>query len=245
MKNQRNRLIGLAIKYGGEYSLIIKAIKNHEEAYSDYQNCITILDDSYPNSLRKLEEPPLVLFFKGNIELLNTRMCGVVGSRKITETGKETTIFITSKLKNNYTIVSGLAKGVDAVAHLEALDFKTIGVLGSGIDYIYPIENKNLYDMMNNHQLIISEYPGNSKPLSHHFPLRNRIISALSEFIVVTQASLKSGTFITVNYALSLNKNVYVCPYHLFQTEGIGNNQLIEEGANILTYDVLMYLQTH
>ena len=126
-------------------------------------------------------------------------------------------------------IISGLAKGIDACAHENST--KTIGVLGCGIDYIYPRCNYDLIKKMERENLIISEYPGMSKPLGYHFPFRNRIIACLSSTTYVMQSTLKSGTMTTINEALELGKEVRVLPYDIFNEYGENNNHLIYEGA--------------
>ena len=127
-----------------------------------------------------------------------------------------------------------MAKGIDAQAHKSALTGKTIAVLGCGIDYIYPKVNTDLYRLLSKNQLILSEYPGRVLPLAYRFPIRNRIIAGLSESLYVMQASLKSGTLITVNEMLNLNRDVYALPYNIFDMNGIGTNHLINEGANMI-----------
>ncbi len=141
------------------------------------------------------------------------------------------------KIKNNKVIVSGLAKGIDAQAHKYAL--KTIGVLGCGIDYIYPKENTELYKSIIKNGLLISEYPDCVIPRGYHFPFRNRIIAALSKEIIVMEAQNKSGTLTTINAALALGKEVKVLPFSIFDEDGKFNNHLIYEGAEILKYEDL------
>lgn len=231
----REKLISYALKYKGEYNLIIKAIKENEEIIENsYANCITIFDEQYPSCLKELKNPPLVLFYKGDISLLQRDIYAVVGSRKACQYA----LISTKKLvesKSNKVLVSGLAKGVDGMAHLSCKT--SIGVLGCGIDYIYPYENKELFKKLINEGLIISEYPGLVKPLSYHFPFRNRIIAALADEVYVMQSSEKSGTVTTINEALELQKEVKVLPYSLFEEDGQYNNQLINDGASIINIE--------
>ena len=131
-------------------------------------------------------------------------------------------------------VVSGLAKGADAQAHRCALQTGTIGVLGCGLDVIYPKENEKLIKEMKLNHLVLSEYPEGVKPMKHHFPWRNRIIAALSDHIVAVQAQMKSGTATTVMQAIELSKMVYCVPYPLDFEDGQGCNQLISQGAQIL-----------
>jgi DNA processing protein len=144
---------------------------------------------------------------------------------------------IVSECPDLYVIVSGLAKGIDATAHQEALDRQrpTIAVIGCGIDRIYPKENERLYGDVAAQGLILSEYPGDTPPRRHHFPFRNRLIAALGCKCVVTSATLKSGTMLTVNEAISLGKEVLCLPYPMGVPCGEGCNLLISQGATILT----------
>ena len=234
----REELIAYAIKYAGNYNKIVKAYYLNEKIEPIYNvEAITIMDDDYPSSLLSLKNPPLVLFYKGNKELLKEDIVGVIGSRRPCEYAINMTNLFVNKLVEKHCIISGLAKGIDTVAHLASIKHKTIAVLGSGIDYVYPIENKDLYNEICDKHLILSEYPGMVKPYAYNFPFRNRIIAALSSKIFVMQASLKSGTFITVNEALNLGKDIYALPFNIDDDNGVGTNRLILEGANILLLD--------
>lgn len=228
----REKLIALAIKYEGEYFKILNAIKNHEDVEeSTYDKCFTILDDIYPKELRDLKYPPFVLFYKGNLELLKSIKISVVGSRIPGNYASLATKCLVNNY-NDYVIVSGLAKGIDGVAH-DAADH-SIGVLGCGIDYVYPFSNINLFLKLEKQGLILSEYPSNVKPLSYHFPFRNRIIAALSDTLYVMQSSEKSGTVTTINEALELQKDVKILPFSIFDEQGQYNNKLINDGALII-----------
>lgn len=231
----RNELIACAIEYQGDYSKVAQAFYNNECVKEMKEaDAITILDEDYPESLRALVHPPLVLFYKGKRELLRGKKIAIVGSRIACDYAlRATDLLVRSKI-DNYTIVSGMAKGIDTQAHLSSLNGKTIAVLGCGIDYIYPKINAELYKILATQQLIISEYPGKVLPLSFHFPIRNRIIAGLSENLFVMQAGLKSGTLITVNEMLNLNRDVYALPYEVFDPNGLGTNHLINEGANMI-----------
>lgn len=229
---ERNKLIAYALKYQGDYNQILKAILTKEEAKEiEANNCLTILDEGYPKEFLCLKSPPFVLFYKGNLDLLKEEKIAIVGSRKACTYALEATKLLA--LKNaDKVIVSGLAKGIDAKAHTYAT--KTIGVIGCGIDYIYPIENKLLYQRIEKEGLLISEYPSFCKPLSYHFPFRNRLIASLANTVYIMQSSEKSGTITTVNEALELGKDIKVLPYDIFMEEGIYNNQLINDGALII-----------
>lgn len=241
MDINRRDLINLAIKYSGDYKSIYNALKNDERvkdlSYDKDIKALTILDIDYPEVFLDLALPPLVLFYKGNLNLLKEDKVAVVGSRVVGSYAKRATIDIVNKLKNDYCIVSGLAKGVDSLAHISALSHSTIGVIGCGIDYIYPKVNYELYQKMIDKHLIISEYPFMTLPLASHFPFRNRLIAALARKVYVMQAGLKSGTFITVNEALELGREVYALPYSIYDSDGVGCNRLIEEGARLISLD--------
>ena len=229
----REKLISYSIKYEGEYFRILNAIRQDEEVEErECENCITIVDKNYPSCLKELRYPPFVLYYKGNIKLINNLdTIGVVGSRTPCDYAIKATIALVRNKKEN-VIVSGLAKGIDAIAHNEAST--TIGILGCGIDYVYPYENKNLYKKLENEGLVLSEYPGLVKPYSYHFPFRNRIIAAMSKIIYIMQSSEKSGTVTTINEALELQKEIRVLPYSVYEEKGSYNNHLINEGALLI-----------
>lgn len=232
----RNKLISLAIKYAGNYDLIRKAIIRNEDVEERFcPNVITIFDDAYPIELIDLQKPPFVLFYKGDITLLKKDKVSIVGSRKPCDYALWATEAYVNKIKDEKVIVSGLAKGIDACAHKNAK--LTIGVLGCGIDYIYPLDNKDLYKRMEKEGLLISEYPFNTVPNAYHFPFRNRIIAALGKEVVIMEAKNKSGTLTTVNEALALGRTVKVLPFNAFEECGKFNNQLIQEGADVLEYE--------
>ena len=233
----REYLINYAIKYHGDYEAIKKAVANKEEFEGfTCENCITILDDEYPSKFLELKDPPFVLFYKGDISLLKEKTIGVIGSRKPCDYSLTATKLLALNNKDK-VIVSGLAKGIDGQAHKYAC--KSIGVLGCGIDYIYPKENAYLYKRLENEGLIISEYPFNTVPFAYNFPFRNRIIAALSDEIYIMEAHEKSGTLVTINNALELGKNIKVLPFDIFRKEGAYNNHLIGEGAELIKIDDL------
>ena len=232
----RENLIGLSLKYDGEYDKIVKAISNNEIVNEDWlkmakgYDTITIFDAEYPKKLLNLKQPPMVLYYKGNLDLLKDSSIGITGTRLPTYYAADAT----TKLCTNTdkVVISGLAKGVDTFAHKYAK--KTVAVLGCGIHYIYPLENRDLFKEVEEKGLILSEYPGLTKPLAYHFPFRNRIIAALSDELYVMEAKdQKSGTVGTVNYALDLGKNIKVLPFDAFAD--CYNNTLIAEGAMVIT----------
>lgn len=230
----REQIIYYSYKYKGEYARIIKAIKDDEDYKSlGIDNCLTILDAEYPKELSLLHYPPLVIYYKGDLSLLKEDKVAIVGSRIASDYAKEATIKLTAKLnEQNLVIISGLALGIDAIAHFHAK--RTIGILGSGIDYYYPRQNEKLIEECSKKHLILSEYPGLTPPLKHHFPIRNRMIAALGRELYVMQASVKSGTMTTVKHAIDLNRDVYALPYRIFDLEGEACNMLIQEGAQMI-----------
>ena len=199
---------------------------------------ITIFDKEYPKELYEDMIPPFVLFFKGNIELLNKRRLAIVGARNCSQYGIEVTKLIAREISNaNICIVSGMALGIDTIAHKESLKYSgsTIAVLGSGIDVIYPKSNKNLYYEIIEKGLVLSEFLPKETPKPYNFPRRNRIISGISEGIIVSEASCKSGTLITVECALNQNRKVMVVPGSILNKKSEGCNKLIRDGAESLT----------
>lgn len=235
----RKKLISYSFYYFGEYDKIINAINNKEDVPSfDIANAITIFDDEYPKCLFNLKYPPMVLYYKGNLELLKDEAISIVGSRNACEYALNATKALVEK-NNDKVIISGLAKGIDAYAHNYAK--KPIGILGCGIDYIYPKCNYELIQRVAKDGLILSEYPTFSKPLGYHFPFRNRIIACLSEKVYVMQSSAKSGTMTTINEALELGKEVKVLPYSVFDENGINNNHLIYEGALMIENEEIAF----
>ena len=189
----------------------------------------------YPERLRNIDSPPKQLYCLGNLELLNyEKSIAIIGSRNCSYYGERATKdFAYNLAKEDVCIVSGLAKGIDSFAHIGALNAKgkTIAVIGSGLDNIYPKENLKLANsIIKNNGLIITEYPLGTKPLKQHFPARNRIISGLSKSVLVTEARKNSGTNITVNFALEQGKDVFVIPGNIYSKTSDGTNFMIMEG---------------
>lgn len=233
----RNYIKNLACLYQGNYAAMVKhcAAKKPVDEFECVSNFITIADEAYPKVLLELEMPPLILFYKGNLSLLSTSCVGVVGSRKPSAYAKDMTKKAVNVLKEKFTILSGMAYGIDAIAHKAALSHGTIAVLGSGIDVVYPHEHAHLYHMLCMNHLVISEYPPGTKPQRHFFPFRNRIIACLSKKVYVMSAALRSGTMLTVEEALFLNREVICLPHAIDEISGHGCNMLIAEGASLLT----------
>ena len=233
----REQILYYAIKYKGEYHSIKNAIIRNEEWFNiKYNgNYITILDDEYPKILLELKDPPYILFYEGNLELLKYPKICIIGSRDCSKYADKSCHDLISTLPKNTVIVSGLAKGVDSLAHLNAIElgYSCIGVIGCGCNVIYPKENNYLYDEIKKYHLLLSEYPNDTKPLAHHFPNRNRILACISSKCYVVEAKSKSGTMITANYALDLNREIIAFPYRYDDEFGKGCNELIEQGASI------------
>lgn len=242
MKELKERILWYAQKYAGDWTKIGNAIQRKEE-YETLDSYpfpyVTIADEQYPRVLLKLRYPPWILFYQGDITLLEKEMVGIVGARNCSMQALANTEYVVNSLKRKYCIVSGLAKGIDAQAHKSAMAQSTIGIIGCGIDRIYPKENANLYKQMATNQLIVSEYPCGTPPLKHHFPWRNRLIAACSKFLVVIEAKKKSGTMLTVNECLELSVPVYCLPTAFENDYYDGCNYLIENGANILSKEEL------
>ncbi len=221
----------------GDWNQIAEKIKSNALCipYDISEPYITIMDDNYPNSLRSLRYPPWIIFYRGDISILNQVAVSVVGSRITSSYGEKCTLDVCHKLSQHYVLVSGLARGIDTIVHQVGIQKgKTIAVLGCGLDLCYPQSNQGLFDEIKRNHLVISEYPKGVKAQKHHFPWRNRLIAALGQFCVVTQATYRSGTMLTVNEALELSKDVYCIPYPLGDPCGNGCNLLIQQGAFIL-----------
>lgn len=200
---------------------------------------VTIDSDEYPDILRNLTDPPCVLYIKGSfIDLNRYASVSIVGSRRPTQYGAYSSEYISREVaKEGYIIISGLADGVDAFAHSGALQTNTptVAVLGCGIDTIYPASNTNLAKKIMKDGMIISEYPPGTPPAKHRFPERNRIIAALSLATVVIEANENSGSLITAKLALELGKDIFALPGNITSPRSKGTNQLIRDGAYIIT----------
>ena len=200
---------------------------------------ISISDNEYPYLLREIYSPPISIYVKGNIKCLAENNVSIIGCRECSDYGKSIAQKLAYDLaKNNINIVSGFAKGIDESSHLGAIwaKGKTIAVLGNGLNSIYPQENSYLVDkILKNEGALISEFPLGTPPLKQNFPLRNRIISGLSKKIVVVEAKRKSGTIITVDFALEQGRDVFVVPGNIDSPYSEGTNYLIQQGAKLVT----------
>ncbi|MFH0731380.1 MAG: DNA-processing protein DprA [Candidatus Omnitrophota bacterium] len=202
----------------------------------EHVKIITIFDKEYPDTLKNISSPPIVLYVKGNIENITKNSLAVVGSRSCTQYGIRMTKRICAVLaKLGITICSGLARGIDTVAHKQALaqGAKTIAVLGSGLNNIYPPENRKLSDEIQLNGALISEFPMDTPPLKENFPRRNRIISGLSKGVLVVEAPEKSGALITADFALKQGKDVFAVCANADSDTSLGCNNLIKQGAKL------------
>ena len=194
-------------------------------------------ESSYPEMLRETEDAPVVLYTKGDIQPQDRYAIAIVGSRKPTPYGTSVTENISEGLAAmGFTIVSGMARGIDALSHKGALRVggRTIAILGSGLDRPYPPENKGLMDKIVSSGCVISEFPLGTPPDKENFPRRNRLISGLSLGVLVIEATSDSGSLITAGYALEQNREVFAVPGNITSTTSEGTNELIKRGA-ILT----------
>lgn len=227
----------------------LRSVDRPRELYRDYSHAdstieymqrhgiraISCLSDDYPACLRQLlHDPPVVLYCRGDASLLadESRNIAVVGTRNVTRYGKDVTVrFVRAFADAGYCVVSGAAKGVDAIAHRTALECggKTVAVLGCGVDKAYPAENASLIDEIAAKGLVVSEYPPGTPPHQFRFPERNRLISAFSSGVLVTEAGLKSGSLITADCAIEQGKELYVVPGSVFSPQSEGCNAKIKE----------------
>lgn len=230
----RETIHALAHRYHGEWEAMTEALRRGEKppAIPGDEQFVTWADPHYPARLRQLRFPPWILFYRGNLSLVSCPSVGIVGSRKAVARGLQATEQVCLRLREK-VVVSGLAAGIDGCAHRSALRSggRTIGIAGCGLKRPYPLSNRDLYEPQSCRQLILSEYPGFTAPLRHHFPWRNRLIAALSDCVLVMQATCRSGTMLTVNEALELGKPVYCLPYPDQDPAGAGCNLLLCEGA--------------
>ena len=197
---------------------------------------LTILDDGYPACLREIFDPPLVLYYAGKMDVLNKPAVSIVGARRPTPYGRAVAERLAQDLSTKgLAIVSGMARGIDSIAHWGALkEGQTIAVLGSGLQWIYPKENKPLFEKIIENGLVLSEYSLKTPPLKYHFPKRNRIIGGLSLGVVVVEGTKKSGSLITARLALEEGREVMAVPGNITSGLSEGPNRLIKEGAKIV-----------
>jgi DNA processing protein len=208
---------------------------------SDSSHCqsqiITFDDPLYPQLLKEIYDPPLVLFVRGNVDLLLLPKIAIVGSRNASISGREIAYNLAGQLTTQFVVTSGLALGIDGQAHLGALYQQgyTIAVVATGLDITYPARHKKLQkDIVEKKGLIISEFPPGIVPKPGHFPKRNRLISGLSLGVLVVEASLKSGSLITARCALEQGREVFAIPSSIYNVQAKGCHWLIKQGAKLV-----------
>jgi DNA processing protein len=201
----------------------------------------TPTDLEYPNLLREIPSPPALLYYRGRVELAEnqgiTPLIGIVGTRNPTEYGKRwTTKLVTALVQYGFGIVSGMAAGIDTVAHLSCLaaNGRTIAVLGTGVDTVYPHSNRQLYQQIEQQGLIVSEYSAQTKPERGNFPARNRIIAGLCRAVLIMEAPERSGALITARFANDFCRDVYVLPGSLDSPQSLGCLELLNRGAHVI-----------
>ncbi len=219
-----------------------KVLFSRKKAEEELMTCelkkveiITLEDELYPYNLKQIEDCPPILYAKGHTEFLkNDNALAVIGSRNASLSALKLAEKLSYDIsKEDILIVSGMASGVDASAHVGALNSKqhTIAVLGTGIDVVYPKENEGLYNQLCKDGLVLSEYPFHTKPQASNFPRRNRIVSGLSKSVLVIEAGLNSGSLITAGQALEQGRDVYAVPGAPYDAKSLGCNKLLKDGA--------------
>lgn len=191
-------------------------------------------DEEYPQEFYQLSDPPLILFYKGHLPLLQTIKISIVGARMASlaaiKLAQGTAKFLGEA---GCTIVSGLAKGIDAATHQGSLDSGTIAILGCGLDVIYPSENKSLFSQIAQKGLLLTEFPLGTPPKSYHFPQRNRLIAALSQSLIIIEAAHQSGSLVTAKLAVDAGKDIYVVPGFPTDPRFAGSLSLLKQGAHL------------
>lgn len=249
LKNKFQNDPKLILRFLAQKNLIIPLLddikKEVENLYKIDGYFLTIDDEDYPAYLKKLDDAPPFLSVIGCKNIFKKHALGIVGARNASFQGK---VFI-EKLAHQlggfeYSVVSGLARGIDGAAHLGSLDTGTIAVLAGGIDQIYPTEHRKLYQDIQQNGAIISEMPFGTPPSSYLFARRNRLIAGLSTALIICEASLNSGSMITAEYALSQGKDIFVVPGHPSDYRSEGGNKLLQDGAYLLqkVEDILSFL---
>ncbi|MGT2911081.1 DNA-processing protein DprA [Streptococcus cameli] len=220
--------------------------KSCREEFNRYPS-FSILDRIYPESLKQIYNPPVLLFYQGNLELLELPKLAVVGTRNASTNGTKSIQKLIKELGNHFNIVSGLARGIDTAAHIASLKNggKTIAIIGTGLDQYYPKENKELQDYIAKHHLLLTEYAAGEPPRKFHFPERNRIIAGLSRAVLVAEAKMRSGSLITCERALEEGRDIFAVPGSILDGKSDGCHHLIKEGATCVTsgFDILSEYQ--
>ncbi len=226
--------VARAIQKGADRAQVDREMRLLREAGG---TVLTFRDALYPGRLRQIYDPPPLLYVRGELKEADDLALSIVGSRRTSPYGRVITERMSQEIvRRGVTIVSGMARGIDSLAHWGAISGggRTIAVLGCGIDIIYPPENRNLFGKIIEHGAILSEFPMGSPPEAIHFPRRNRIISGLSLGVVVVQANARSGSLITAQYALEQGREVFAIPGNVGAEGSLGTNRLIREGAKLV-----------
>lgn len=225
----------------GVYSSIKASLNNDylnfvlKELASREITAITIKSKNYPSFLANIDIPPIVLYCKGNIDLLTSNCFSIVGSRKSLPLSINLAREYASSLGKHFTLVTGIAEGVDSEVLKTALETKAnvISISAGGFDNVYPKSNSDLFKCVSEKGLVISEYPPQVVAKPYFFPLRNRLIAGLSRGILIVNGGLKSGTLYTAEYGLAFGKDVFAIPYSVGVASGAGNNELIKNGVTL------------
>jgi len=221
----------------GRGELFIKLAEIQEHLIQHQIMMLNIYDDLFPFLLKQIPDPPMYLFYRGNCKVLAQRQIAIVGSRSASSSGLRHAYSMASQLSRaGFVVTSGLAIGIDAAAHSGALEEAgvSVAVMGTGLDRIYPLRNRNLAQRLLEKGCWVSEYLPGSAPIAANFPRRNRIISGLSIGVLVVEAKLKSGTLITARTALEQNREVFAVPGPIDYCGSIGCHYLISEGAKLV-----------
>jgi len=225
-----------------EELMAAKAACDIERIYDKYlksQAKLLILgNEDYPEALASIYDPPPVIFFHGEMPQEDALLLAIIGSRKSSDYGMQAADYLAYNLaQEGVWVVSGMARGIDSVGHRGAIKAggKTLAVLGSGLDVIYPAENRRLYQEIRENGAVLSEFPLGTEPFAYNFPQRNRLISGLCRGVIVVEAGIKSGTLITVDCALEQGRDVYAIPGAINAPLSVGTNRLIKQGCTIIT----------
>ncbi|MGH7884582.1 MAG: DNA-processing protein DprA [Thermodesulfobacteriota bacterium] len=228
------RKLASSIRSFSDWGSVEKAIKKSEKlGFKIY----SLLDKNYPVNLLNLYEKPTVIYVLGDVKKEDENSVAIVGSRICSSYGKKVAQNLSRQLaERGITIISGMARGIDSISHKAAVDFggRTIAVMGSGLDRIYPPENMRLYKLISENGAVISEFSLGTPPDAQNFPQRNRLISGLSKGVIIVQASKQSGSLITANFALEQNKEVFAVPGNIDSRLSEGTNLLIKKGAKLI-----------
>jgi DNA processing protein len=213
------------------------AVEQQQQMMNAGVQLISIQDERYPQRLREIFDPPLLLFAIGRLELMTSHSIAVVGTRRPTPYGIAATERLTADLaKAGLTIVSGMARGIDTAAHKAALaeDGDTLAVLGCGVDVLYPADNRKLYDEMSRRGLLLSEFPMGAPAYPQNFPIRNRIVSGISAGVLIVEGAQHSGSAITARLAMDQGREVFAVPGNITSKMSWGPNLLVKQGAKLV-----------